>query len=114
MLLLPLNQLAARPAPIRTDEDGVARIGSTRVRFDTVVTAFNLGSAPEEIVLKYPTLDLKDVYSVIAYYLWHQPEIDAYLAQRRVVADEARRETEARFPPDGIRERLLSRRKGAS
>jgi len=80
------------------------------VRLDTVVTAFNNGSGAEEIVLKYPSLALKDVYSVIAYYLWHQREIDAYIEQRRHAADDARKETEAKFPPQGIRERLLSRR----
>jgi len=106
-----LGYLAPKPAPIRTDADGVARVGDTRVRLDTVVTAFNAGSAPEEIVLKYPSLDLNDVYSVIAYYLWHRVEVDAYLEERRKAADDARRETEARFPRQGVRERLLARRK---
>ena len=106
-----VGTLTPRPAPIRTDADGVARVGGTRVRLDTIITSFNAGSAPEEIVLKYPTLDLTDVYSVITYYLWHRAEVDAYLEERRKVADEARRETEARFPRDGVRERLLARRK---
>jgi uncharacterized protein (DUF433 family) len=106
-----LNALSAEPAPIRTDDDGVARVGGTRVRLDTVITAFNNGCGAEEIVLKYPSLDLKDVYSVIAYYLWHRRDIDTYLLQRQQAADDARRETEARFPPKGIRDRLLSRRK---
>ena len=109
--MLLLNLLPAEPAPIHIDTDGVARVGGTRVRLDTVVTAFKNGSGAEEIVLKYPSLALKDVYSVIAYYLWHEQEIDAYLAQGRQAADDARSETEARFPPHGIRERLLSRRK---
>ena len=105
------NTLSAEPAPIHNDADGVARVGGTRVRLDTVIAAFNNGSAAEEIVLKYPSLALKDVYSVIAYYLWHQQEIDRYLKERRQAADDARRETESRFPPNGIRERLLARRK---
>src|SRR5438105_958478 len=104
-----LDALSAEPAPIRTDADGVARVGGTRVRLDTVITAFNNGCGAEEIVLKYPSLDLKDVYSVIAYYLWHRPDIDAYLRQRQQVAADTKRETEARFPPQGVRERLLSR-----
>jgi uncharacterized protein (DUF433 family) len=107
--MLLSNTLTAEPAPIHTDSDGVARVGGTRVRLDTVVTAFKNGSGAEEVVLKYPSLALKDVYSVIAYYLWHQQEIDAYFDQRRQAIDEVRRETEARFPPQGIPERLLSR-----
>ena len=106
-----LNALSAEPAPIRTDADGVARVGGTRVRLETVVTAFNNGCAAEEIVLKYPSLHLTDVYSVIAYYLWHRRDIDADLLQRQQAASDARRETEARFPAQGVRERLLSRRK---
>ena len=106
-----LDTLIAEPPPIRTDADGVARVGGTRVRLDTVITAFNNGSAAEEIVLKYPSLGLKDVYSVIAYYLWHRRDIDAYLNERRAAEGTARAESEARFPPQGLRERLLSRRK---
>jgi uncharacterized protein (DUF433 family) len=108
-----VGSLAPKPAPIRTDADGVARVGNTRVRLDTVVTAFNAGCTPEEIVLKYPSLDLTDVYSVITYYLWHRGEVDAYLEERRRASADTRRETEARFPRAGVRERLLARRKDA-
>lgn len=38
------------PACIRADADGVLRIGKTRVTLDTVITAFDLGATPEEIV----------------------------------------------------------------
>jgi uncharacterized protein (DUF433 family) len=105
-----LDSLVAPPPPIRTDADGVARVGGTRVRLETVVNAFNGGSGAEEIVLQYPSLDLTDVYAVIAYYLWHRADIDAYVRLREAAAAEVRRETEARFPPDGVRERLLARR----
>ena len=105
-----LDTLVAQPAPLKLDADGVIRVGGTRVRLDTVVGAFNVGSSPEEIVLKYPSLRLTDVYAVVTYYLWHQEEVDAYLEERSRRADEVRRENEARFPPDGVRDRLLARR----
>ena len=104
------DTLAAEPAPIRADADGILRVGGTRVRLDTVVTAFNAGSGAEEILLKYPSLDLTDIYAVITYYLWHQKEIDAYLVERSRCTEEVRRENEQRFPAAGIRERLLARR----
>ena len=53
--------------PLRTDNDGVMRVGRTRVPLDTVVYAFNQGASPEEIVLSYPTLQLDDVYAVVNY-----------------------------------------------
>ena len=105
-----LETLVAEPAPFRTDEDSVIRVGGTRVTLATVIAAFNNGCAAEEIVLKYPSLKLKDIYATITYYLWHQEEVDAYLSQQRQLADETRRENEARFPPQGVRERLLARR----
>ena len=105
-----LEALVAQPPPIRTDEDGIFRVGETRVRLDTVIGAFNAGCSPEEILLKYPSLDLTDIYAVITYYLWHRPEVDAYLEDRRRAAEQIRRETEVRFPPQGVRERLLARR----
>jgi uncharacterized protein (DUF433 family) len=108
---MPLLQaLVARPVPLREDEDGVLRVAGTRVRLETVLGAYDQGCSPEEIRLKYPSLKLTDVYAVITYYLWHQQEVDAYLEERRRKEEEIKRENEARFPPAGVRERLLARR----
>ena len=46
---------------------------------------------------------------MIAYYLRHQPEVDKYLQKRAQEADRIRQQNLARFPPDGIRERLQAR-----
>ena len=105
-----LETLVAEPAPFQTDDDGVIRVGGTRVTLDTVIGAFNNGCAAEEIALKYPSLKLKNIYATITYYLWHEDEVDGYLKHRRQFVDEARRENEARFPSQGVRERLLARR----
>jgi uncharacterized protein (DUF433 family) len=51
------------------DPHGVYRVGGTRVTVDLVVRAFNRGATAEEIVQKYDTLRLPDVYQVIGYYL---------------------------------------------
>jgi uncharacterized protein (DUF433 family) len=105
-----LDALIARPAPLQMEDDGVLRVGGTRVRLDTVIGAFNQGCAAEEILLKYPSLKLTDIYAVITYYLWHREEVDAYLDQRGRRAEQIRQENEARFPPQGVRDRLLARR----
>ena len=47
--------------PIETDEDGVIRVGNTRVTLETLVSAFNHGSTAEEIVYQFPVLNLADV-----------------------------------------------------
>lgn len=105
-----IETLVAQPAPWRADEDSVLRVAGTRVRLDTVINAFNSGSSAEEILLKYPSLNLTDIYAVITYYLWHRKEVDQYLQERQEVAEQVRQENERRFPPEGIRERLLARR----
>jgi len=106
---LPIS-FVPQPAPIQADDDGVLRVGGTRVRLETIVNAFKSGNAAEEILLKYPSLNLTDIYAVITYYLWSREEVEAYLEERYRVEEAVRRENETRFPPAGVRERLLSRR----
>jgi uncharacterized protein (DUF433 family) len=102
--------LVARPPPLRLDADGVLRVGGTRVPLDTVVGEFEDGASVEEIVAQFDTLRRSDVYAVIGYYLEHRAEVEAYLEERRRLAEEVRRENEVRFPPEGRRERLLAQR----
>jgi uncharacterized protein (DUF433 family) len=101
---------ATEPVPLRRDEHGTIRVGDTRVTLDTVIHAFQQGACAEEIVFRFSSLNLTDVYLVIGYYLRHQAEVDAYLAQREREAEEIRREIEARQGIQNIRERLLARR----
>lgn len=97
--------------PIHTDADGVVRVAGTRVTLDTIVAAFDAGAAAEEIADQYSSILLPDVYSVIAYYLRHKAEVAVYLQRREGQAAAVREEIERRFPPSGIRERLLARRR---
>ena len=103
--------LETPPLPLTADDDGVIRVGGTRVPLATVITAFHQGATPEEIVDGFDSLELADVYAVIAYYLRHETEVDAYLAEQRERAAAIRREVEARFPQEGLRRRLLARRR---
>jgi uncharacterized protein (DUF433 family) len=57
------------PAPITKDQDGVLRVAGTRVTLDSIVMAFDLGATPEEIVQRYPAVDLASAYALIAYVL---------------------------------------------
>ncbi|MEJ5251499.1 MAG: DUF433 domain-containing protein [Armatimonadota bacterium] len=100
--------------PLVTDRDGVIRVGKTRVTLDTVIAAFLEGATAEEIAQQYPSLELADVYLVIAHYLRRRDEIDAYLRRRQEESEQIRRENEARFDPTGIRERLATRQTGGS
>ena len=107
-------QVFAEPVPLRTDSDGVTRVGDTRVTLATIVIAFHKGATAETIVQQYPSLTLADVYAVIGYYLHHQDEVDTYLAEQQQEAELIRQQNEARFNPAGIRSRLLARRAAKS
>ena len=101
--------ILAEPAPLTISSDGVVCVGGTRVTLDTVVAIFKQGSTAEEIVHRYPSLRLGDVYASIAFYLNHQEDVEEYLQQRQQKAQEIRQMNEARFDPQGLRDRLLSR-----
>lgn len=96
--------------PLVEDARGVLRVANTRVSLDIVVNCFLAGQSPEEIAEQYPTLELADLYAVLAYYLRHTAVVDEYLAAQAADADRARSGWEARVLPNGIRGRLLSRR----
>ncbi len=103
--------LESDPLPLRTDSDGVVRVGGTRVTLDTVVEAFREGLTAEEIQQQYPSLGLPDVYAAITWYLRHREEVEGYLEERSRRREAVRREVASRFDQSGIRERLLARQK---
>jgi len=105
-----LDFLIAQPPPLRADAHGVVRVGKTRVRLDSVLHAYKCGFSAEEILRKFPALELADIHAVIAYYLWYRDEVEQYLEERQRGEEEALREIDERFPTAGVRERLLSRR----
>jgi uncharacterized protein (DUF433 family) len=53
-------------------------IAGTRIRvWDIYVLHERLGKTPDEILTDYPELTLADIYTALAYYFYHQLEIDA-------------------------------------
>ena len=99
---------------LRTDSDGVVRMGHTRISLDTIIQAFKDGSSSEEIVIQYPVLELADVYAVIGFYLKNRVEVDAYLTREESDAAIIRASVEQVFPMVSIREMLLNRRDAAA
>lgn len=98
--------------PLRTDEHGKIRVGETRVLLELVIHAFHQGETAEGIVDSYPTLALADVYGVLAYYLTHRAEVDAYVQQADVTAERIQREVETNYSPEtlALRARLRTLR----
>jgi uncharacterized protein (DUF433 family) len=99
----------AEPMPLRTDADGVVRVGGTRVTLDTVVVAFQQRATAEEIAQQYPSVPLSDIYAAITYYLRHRPEVDEYVEKGKQEGDALRQKHEEKCDRQGIRNRLLAR-----
>ena len=103
--------LAADPNPMHLDEHGVLRIGGTRITLETVMQAYFDGASPEEIALRYDSLQLADIHATIAHYLRHKNELDQYLAGRQQLSQETRQHVEKRQGLQQLRERLSLRTK---
>jgi uncharacterized protein (DUF433 family) len=106
------DALTTEPIPLVFSPDGLMRVRGTRVTLETVWTAFAEGATAEEIAQRYPSISLADVYQVIGYCLRHSSELETYLARRRQQTSEIKTANESRWPPVGIRDRLLARRQG--
>jgi uncharacterized protein (DUF433 family) len=102
----------AEAPPVREDAVGAVRVGESRVLLELVVRAFQDGATPETIVQRYSTLTLSDAYAVIAYYLRHRNEVEAYLARREQKAEEVRQRIASQQGDlSDIRARLLAQRR---
>ncbi|HVW37389.1 MAG TPA: DUF433 domain-containing protein [Pirellulales bacterium] len=102
----------AESPPLREDAAGALRVGDSRVLLELVLRAFEDGATPETIVQRFPSLLLSDVYAVIAYYLRHRSELDKYLSQRELKAEDVRKRLQnEQSDLKEIRTRLLARRR---
>lgn len=81
--------------PLTTTEFGTIRVGSSRVSLDSVVHQFKLGATAEQIVHSFPSLELRDVYAVIAYYLANSDSVEEYLGRQEAEADNLQQQIES-------------------
>ena len=78
--------------PLSRDDAGALRVGQTRVLLEIVMRAWHAGATPEEIVQAYDTLQLSDVYAVVAWSLNNDTVVNEYLATREQIATEIQNE----------------------
>jgi uncharacterized protein (DUF433 family) len=106
----------AIPVPLRDDGHGGLRIGHTRVSLESVWHLHEQGASPVDIIRAFDTLQLADVYAVLAWALRHSEDVDAYLERREQEAVQIRRQLEeARLTPSReessrLKEKLMARR----
>ncbi len=111
--LVRVHNFEDRPPSLTLGANGVLRVTGTRVSLETIVTAFDQDATAEQMVDHFPTLDIASVNEVVAYILKNRAAIDKYIARQRERAAKLQAEIEKRFPPHGIRAKLLARRNRA-
>ena len=79
-------------------QEDVIRIKGNRVDIEIVLEDYLEGASPEEILLRYPTLNLEKIHATILYYLAKTEEVEAYLERMRQLNEEASHE-QLRNPP---------------
>jgi uncharacterized protein (DUF433 family) len=79
-----IGTLIVRSADIR---GGRPRIAGTGVTVRRIVSWYQLGMSPEEIVDQIPHLNLAQVYAALTYYHANREEIDEDLAAEQAEAE---------------------------
>jgi uncharacterized protein (DUF433 family) len=89
-------------------QEDVIRIKGNRIDIEIVLEDYLKGASPEEILLRYPTLNLEKIHTTILYYFAKTEEVEAYLERVRQL-DEAAWQEQQRNPSPFVvelRERL--------
>jgi uncharacterized protein (DUF433 family) len=81
--------------PLTTTEFGTIRVGLSRVSLDSVVQHYKQGATAERIAESFPSLDLANIYAVIAYYLANRESVEEYLQRQEAEADAMQQQIES-------------------
>jgi len=100
-------QVPDQKVPLTPDREGVLYVKGTGVSLHSVVGMFEEGASAEEIAHEYDSLELPDVYAVIAYYLNNMDAVKTKLAEEERRSEERCADYEKRFP-NQLREKLLN------
>jgi len=90
----------------------VIRLKGHRIGLEHIVERYHDGYTPEQIALEYPGVSLEQIYGVIAYYLHHQAEVDAYISRIDALAEERRRTWAENMPEVSRRVRAIIAEQG--
>ena len=99
--------------PLEVWEDGTIRVKGTRLLIDMIINEYKSGAIPEEIVDSFPSVEVAEVYAIIAYYLTHKEQVEKYLEKQENEAAEVRKLIESmpnyHEKRNQLRETLLNR-----
>jgi len=89
---------------VKTDANGVMRIGKSGVPLESVVIAYHEGNTPESIHSQYPSLSLEEVYGAIAFYLANKQTVLDYMKRLETLWEQFKAKVDA--DPSPVVQRL--------
>lgn len=76
---------------ISIDDNGVARVGNTRMKVIHLVTAHQIhGYSPAELHFQFPDISMSEVHAALAYYWDHKDDLDNEIEQLDQYIDQLR------------------------
>ena len=71
------------------------RIKGHRISIQHVLNQYRQGKGTDELLHRFPTLSMEEIYATILYYLANKEEVEAYLAREKLMDEEAGKLIEA-------------------
>ena len=71
------------------------RIKGHRIAIQHVLNKYRQGMGPDELLCRFPTLSMEEIYATILYYLANKEEVEVYLERERLMDEEAGKLIEA-------------------
>lgn len=97
--------------PLTIGDDGTIHVKGSRVTLDVIVHQFKQGATAEQIIEDFPSLNLRDIYGAIYYFLDHEEEVEEYLNKQKDAAAETHKLIESNNDSRALRERIRARHK---
>jgi uncharacterized protein (DUF433 family) len=100
------------PDYLTQDDGGYIHVADHRIGLQDVVYYYREGFSPEALLDVFPTLSLALLHKIIAFYLDHQTDVDAYVTQSEQDMERQRAAT-ARGPDIAELRRRLAAKQAA-
>ena len=77
--------------PLVQWENGTIRVRDSRVTLDTIVHRMEVGDSVQSIHQGFPTVSVKQIKEILAWYLDNKVEADEYLREQEAIGEKIRR-----------------------
>ena len=77
--------------PLVRWENATIRVRDSRVTLDTIVHQMEMGNSVQRIHQGFPTVSVKQIKEILAWYFENKAEADEYLREQKAIGEEIRR-----------------------